>query len=74
MKKIKLNNLEALDSALTRDQLKGIMGGSSSSSHPAAQACNGLSAYASCSYSGSTGTCIWDIDLGLYCSIGKGTA
>lgn len=69
MKKIKLNKLEALDSALTREQLKGIMGGSSSSANPAYEACNGKLVNASCSFSGSTGTCQSDGFSGLYCDL-----
>ncbi len=59
MKKIKLNKLEALDSALTREQLKGIMGGSGSDSTMSAliAACSGLQVGTTCSYGGYTGTC-----------------
>lgn len=48
MKKIKLNKSDVLDSALTREQLKGIMGGSGSGS--ITLGCSGKSEGASCYY------------------------
>ena len=62
MKKIKLNKLEVQDSTLTREQLKGILGGSND------RPCDGKTAGASCSWSGKTGKCIsWPITGGLIC-------
>ena len=61
MKKIKLNKLEVRNSALTREQLKGIMGGdgSSSSSFYASceQACCGKEIWSNCSIGDKYGTC-----------------
>lgn len=58
MKKIKLNKLEVQNSALTREQLKGVMGGSGS----------GSISYDPCDGKAIASTCIYSIrnDITIY--------
>lgn len=57
MKKLKLIKSEVLDSALTREQLKGIIGGSGSGSYSGSVqlGCKGKAEGAACYYKNSNG-------------------
>ena len=58
MKKIKLNKSEVLGSALTREQLKGIVGGSSSGSSSGSLPCDDKKEGDSCTFKRANGSVV----------------